>query len=140
MNNKGFTLIEIIAVIGLLALIATMVGTSLVSMNQKQNQKNYDTYMETIAEAGCIYFESKDSVIYSDYNGARAESNSYKVDRSYCLDEDHTCYVAVKTLINNGYISNDLIDPTTREPVTEGEVAVIRYIKGRKKCCYYPCN
>ena len=39
MNNKGFTLIEIIAVVGLLALIGVMIGTNLVSMNQQQNEQ-----------------------------------------------------------------------------------------------------
>ena len=142
MNNKGFTLIEIIAVIGLLALIATMVGSSLVSMNQKQNQKNYDNYKETIAQAGCIYFESKNSTLYISYDTALASSppNSAKVKRDYCIVNGHTCYISTKRLIENGYLSEDLVDPTTQEKVTNNEVAVIKYEKGRKTCCYYPCN
>ena len=141
MNNKGFTLIEIIAVIGLLALIATMVGSSLVSMNQKQNQKNYDNYMETIAQAGCIYFESKNSTLYTSRDAALSNnpSASTKVKRDYCIVNGHTCYISTKRLIENGYLSEDLVDPTTREKVTPTEVAVIKYVNGRKTCCYYPC-
>ena len=145
MNNKGFTLIEIIAVIGLLALIATMVGSSLVSMNQKQNQKNYDNYKETIAQAGCIYFESKNSTLYTSYDAALANNppDSAKVERDYCVTDNHTCYISTKRLIESGYLSEDLVDPTTREKIKDKEVeevAVIKYVNGRKTCCYYPCD
>ena len=139
MNNKGFTLIEIIAVIGLLALVATMVGSSLISMNQKQNQKNYDNYKETIANAGCLYFEGKKNKMYSSYADAVTDNPERKVERSYCIDSRHTCYISVGTLIDNGFIAEDMIDPTTQVRVKRDEVAVVQYSKGRKTCCYESC-
>ena len=140
MDNKGFTLIEIIAVIGLLALVATMVGSSLISMNQKQNQKNYDNYRNTIANAGCLYFEGKNNQMYSSYSAAVSNGTSGKVNRDYCVDESHTCYISVGALINSGFISDDLIDPTTQEKVRANEIAIVQYVDGRKTCCYESCS
>ncbi len=136
MNNKGFTLIEIIAVIGLLALIATMIGSNLVSMDQRQKQKNYDNYKQTIADAACLYFESKGATMYDTRAAAIAGGSGHV--RSYCLT--HICYVSTRTLLNKGYLDKELKDPTTMEEVTEREVAVIRYVGGKKVCCYEACS
>ena len=51
MDNDGFTLVELIVVISLLALMGVMIGTNMVSVRSKQQQKNYDNYKKTIEDA-----------------------------------------------------------------------------------------
>ncbi len=135
MNNKGFTLIEIIAVVGLLALIGVMIGSNLVSMNQKQNEKNYINYKETIASGACIFFESKDMKFYSTSTGAINRTSGAKVSRDGCLSLKK-CYTSVSLLIEYGYIDEHMKDPTTQEDVTPGEYACVVFDKGSKSCYY----
>ena len=135
MNNKGFTLIEIIAVVGLLALIGVMISTNLVSMNQKQNEKNYVNYKETIASGACIFFESKDMKFYSTSSGAINKTASAKVNRDECLGLKK-CYTSTALLIEYGYIDEHMKDPTTQEDVTPREYACVVFKDGAKSCYY----
>ena len=142
MNNKGYTLIEIIAVIGLLSLIGVMIGTNLVSMNQKQNAKNYETYKQKIADAACIFLESRDFKSYSNSTAAiMSVSNetgaaSSLRNREQCVTPGASCFVPVKLLVQFGYIDEKMKDPTTQEPVKEDEIACIKYVQGEKRCYY----
>ena len=139
MNNKGFTLIEIIAAVGLLALIGVMVGTNLVSMNQKQNAKNYETYKNTIADAACLFFESRDAKFYSTAQAAKSETNSSLRTREQCVSSTTGCYTSVKTLIANGYLNEKMVNPATQEKVTNQEYACVKYVKATKYCYYGEC-
>lgn len=139
MNNKGFTLIEIIAVVGLLALIGVMVGTNLVSMNQKQNAKNYENYKTSILDAACLFFESRDAKFYSDATSARSETAANLRTREQCLSSTSGCYTSVKTLIRYGYLDESMINPATQAKVTNQEYACVKYVKGTKYCYYGDC-
>ena len=57
-NNKGFTLVEIIAVIGLLVLISSITIPSIIKMNNKNKEKNYNRIVDTIITAAENYYHS----------------------------------------------------------------------------------
>ena len=54
MDNDGFTLVELIVVISLLALMGVMIGTNMVSVRSKQQQKNYDNYKKDLVADGYL--------------------------------------------------------------------------------------
>ena len=51
MNKKGFTLIEIIVVIALLAAISVTVGVSMTGLFGKEEDKKYNAYITEIENA-----------------------------------------------------------------------------------------
>lgn len=132
MDSKGFTLIELIVTIGLLAIIGTMIATNMVGLQSKQMAQNYETYKSSIADSACVYVEMENATIYRSYD------KSSKVTKNACLSATSLspCYVYVDSLINDGYLDDDLEDPSTGESVTVNEYAKVYFQNGQKVCEY----
>ncbi len=60
MNKKGYTLVELIAVITIVALLASVAIISYTYFINKANESAYDNYIDSLHEAAIMYF-SKDS-------------------------------------------------------------------------------
>lgn len=101
MNKKGFTLVEIIAVI---VLLVTIGGIFTVSMVRKLNDKdnNKDTVKQIISAADAYVSANKEEIekLYEGYNF---------VD------------ITIKDLKNNGLLNDDVIDPNTNEKYSDDE-------------------
>lgn len=148
MDDNGFTLIELIVVIGLLALMATLIGTNMVSLQQKQNLKSYENYKQTIADAACVLLESDKAFnyFYLDRNLKIHfdSSGSEYTPREYCLHNGE-CYVGTFQLIDSGYLDFNLKDPSTgiivEKTIDKNDCSVERvkvsFQYGIKKCTYY---
>ena len=59
MEKNGFTLIELIITIGLLAILGTMIASNMLGVQSKQMESNYESYKEQIADAACLVMDSK---------------------------------------------------------------------------------
>lgn len=57
MNNKGFTLIELIATIVLLSLVVGISSYAISGIIKKSREKNYDVLIENIRNAGEVYYQ-----------------------------------------------------------------------------------
>lgn len=98
MNNKAFTLIELLAVIVILGILSTIATLSIVSSINTSKQKAYDAQVKTIEEATARY--------YADYA---------------LSDEDE---VKISTLVSNGYLNKSgVINPKTNK-IMDGCVKV----------------
>ena len=95
MNKKGFTLIEVIVSVGLLALIGVAVGISLNKTFKNQEKMNYEEYVDKVKSSALLYANNTTEVI-----NALNSNVSFKV-------------LKVEELINNGYISESLENPET---------------------------
>lgn len=114
MNKNGFTLIEILVVIVLLAAVSVTVGVSMQGTQERQKNKEIENYKETIANAACVYAEIHD------------------------ISTDST--VTLETLIKDGLLKKDLVNPKSNNTVEE-EVnndkslyATIKWENNEKKC------
>ena len=63
MNKKGFTLVEIIVSVALLALIGVIVGISLNSTIKKQQISSYEEYVEKVKSSALLYVNNTPSII-----------------------------------------------------------------------------
>lgn len=136
MDSKGFTFIELIVAVGLLALLGVLIGTNMVGLQSKQMAKNYEGYKQQIADAACTYIESKSIIIYTNYSSSNTLNNSASTKQE-CLSNSGYCYVYTGDLITSGYLSEDLENPATANPVTDSEIVKISFVKGVKTCEYY---
>ena len=60
MQRNGFTLIELIISVGLLALLGTLIASNMVGVQSRQLEANYNNYKEQLTAAACLYIESKE--------------------------------------------------------------------------------
>lgn len=110
MKKNGFTLIEILVVIALLAAVSVTVGVSMSGMTKRENEKKIKEYQTTIEEAACVYAEVKNIT-----------SNST---------------VSIGTLIDSGYLRKNLTNPSTKKNIEEERTKSvnIKWINNEKKC------
>ena len=112
MKNKGFTLIETLVVITLLAGLSVTIGLSFSNMMDKQRENEQKDYEKTIEDAACMYAEKNN--INGEYG------------------------VKVKTLIEEGLLNKNLINPKTKESVInyQENCIAIKYDKNERTCKY----
>ena len=89
MNNKGFTLVEVLAVLILVSVIMVIaipsIGSSMSRAKNKENASNIK-----IPESAAGFYVS-----------------DYKHNVKWSSDEQKECYVTINELLNNDYISED---------------------------------
>lgn len=109
MKNKGFTLIELIITITLVAVISLSIGVSVSGMLSRQKEKQAEELKKTIEEAACVYSEVEDTSATS---------------------------VTLKTLIEAGLLDKDLTNPITKIPLEENDKVEIIWDNFEKICTY----
>lgn len=139
MKKNGFTFVELIVIIGLLALLAIIIGTNMVGLQGKQQDKNYEAFKKKLESAACLYIEKSNP---ESYKGPGTWNNF----RSTCRTTSG-CNVNLGWLIEEGLISEDLANPSIEDDkkTEEKENAVVNmknktvhvsYNNGTKKCEY----
>jgi len=103
MKKNGFTLVELIVSIGLLALIGVTIGVSLNRSIKKQNEITYEEYVAKVKSAANMYASNNSDII-----------NSLYTDKGYVI-------LTARELIEEGLISKNLINPVTKEKIKSDE-------------------
>lgn len=88
MENKGFTLIEILGVVTLLALLSTIIILSVNKPLKDSKETLYQTQIEEI----------------------KAAASMWRTDNIELIPETGYYTITLNTLQNNGYINSDIID------------------------------
>jgi prepilin-type N-terminal cleavage/methylation domain-containing protein len=110
-KRKGFTLIEIIVTISLLALISTIILLSISSAKQKHNEEAWVKLTARIKSAASAYIEDSEGLKALVYGGT-------------------TVYVQVADLISAGILDeNYIIDPTDGVNVLDKESVIYQTVK-----------
>lgn len=114
MNKKGFTLVELIGVITLLAIVALISIPIITSSISRTNEKAYNTQVESIVSA------TKKWIVK---NGSK---------------NDTTFTVSLQELINDNLIENDvIIDPRDdSNMIEEGACVSVSYNNSSKSYSY----
>lgn len=112
MKNKGFTLVELIVTIAILATISVVVGVSLSGMLSRQDDKDLRNYYRTIEKAACAYIE------------VTGKTNST---------------ITISEIISEGYLRNDLVNPETEKSILEEKDELVAIIwDNNERTCKYP--
>ena len=120
MENKGFTLIELIVTIAIMALIGVVISTNMLGLFSNEEDKKYEEFISQIEDAACIYVET----VWSDST------------RTNCRATNN-CTVTINQLIQKGYISDDLKDPSTGLLVTSNQneyKVTVSWVNNVKTC------
>ena len=111
MNKKGFTIVELIAVIALLAVIGTIFGANMIKMLANNKELEITTFTETITSATDAYVGA--------YPDAIKELSS---TTSVCIK--------ISDIQNKGFLDKKLKDPSTGELISDKKVKVTKDAKG----------
>ena len=118
--KKGFTLVEIIITIGLIAIIGTVIVTNMSGTLNAQKEERYENFKKVLEDAACTYI---------DLNKNSSLKNTCKLSGS--------CTVLVSALLNEGLIEDgDLHDPKKDETISGSTIINITYTNGVKTCTY----
>ncbi len=96
-KKKGFTLVELIITIGLMALIGIVIVTNMAGLFSKQNDEEYNAFKKKMEDSACMYVEL--------YNKSSCRTSG--------------CTITVQQLIEKGYIEDNLKDPSTGDLITK---------------------
>ena len=121
MKKKGFTLVEILVSIGLLALLGSVIAISLNRVFKDNNKKHYNEYVEKIKSSAMLFVNNTVDII-NDLN-----DNSFKI-------------ITIGDLIDNGYVNDSLVNPNTDEKVGKEEKIQVSYDSDHELIVTYPYN
>lgn len=117
-NKNGFTLIELVVTIGLMALIGIVISVNVLGMFSDQEDQDYEAFKKQIEDAACIYVETTNDL----KKNCRATNG---------------CYIAIDKTIGEGYIAEDLVDPSTGKKVSENPSKYkvrVSWVDNEKQC------
>lgn len=130
MNKKGFTFIELLAVISLIAVILLIAIPSIRYADRKFHEKAYKTKIELIKTAAQEYGDDfKEVILYSNGGSTYTDPSTGAIYPSV--------NITVRDLLSNGYITKDndldkedVLDPRTDKSMLTKLITV--YIKNNR--------
>ena len=127
LNNKGFTLVEVLAVVvilGILSAITIPTVSTIISKNQEDNLKNLE---KTIKSAAKMYISDNryNILLTSDACDANNERDIDKIDTN---DLNPNSKLPIKILVDTGYIKGKIEHPSTKKLMkTDACFVTIKY-------------
>ena len=127
MKKSGFTMIELVVSIGLIALIGTLIVANMGNVLSGEKDKQYEEFLATIQNAACTYVDVD------------------KTKKNQCCPNNKcvgkTCSVTVEQILNKGLIEEkDLMDPKTKTSVKVTDSVSVSFPNGVKTCKYTPTS
>lgn len=124
MNKNGFTLIETIMVIAILALLMLILVPNVISLINKNNIKSCQNLEASIKNAAKVY----------------ATNNKYQL-RFNCntSEKTSTVTISIQNLIDSGDLklqNNELVNPKNNEAIQPNEIVEVTYDCNKKTFTY----
>lgn len=107
LNNKGFTLIELIATIAIITLLTIIVAPSVINSLNSGKNKSYEILVANIVTASKELYEE----VYSN-ELLGVSTTLYENSTEISIDEDDSITINLQTLVNNGFLSGTNKDET----------------------------
>ncbi len=134
LNNKGFTLIEVLAVVVILGVLATILIFNVGYLLRQNEKNNYNNLKSTILSAAKVYMSD------NRYNIALVNVNDDNCDDGYRSIQNFTdSQLTVDTLVSNKLLSTSNI----KNPKVNGQVlknsdsyVIVRYSCDSKDYVY----
>ena len=117
-NKRGFTLVELIALLGIIAIMLLLTAPSLINQIETTKKNNYDSFVSDLCLAAEAYLN------HSDVDGADDLKNS-----------GDTLSISVVDLISAGYVKSNLKNPKTDQTLTSSDILTITLTEDMTYTC-----
>ena len=107
MNNKGFTLLEVMGVLILLAIILLVAIPSITKTVKKDQVNQLTKYEETLCDAAIAYINQENVNVTE---------------------------LKASVLVSKGYLADNLSNPKTKKNVTKDSLNISRAANGKISC------
>ena len=105
--NKGFTLVELLAILVVLGIITLVAVPGVITTNEKSRENDYNEFKKTVENAAEVYVETH----IDDYKALKTTNGAQEI-------------IDVDILKEVGLINSNLINPNTGE-VVEGDIIIV---------------
>lgn len=116
MNNKGFTLIEMIMVIAILAMLAVLTTPNVIKMINKNKADNYNSVIDSIV-ASCDLYTSDNRYNLSFNDTCPIESESSTIT-------EISTFITLQDLVNSKDISTPIRNECTNEELSYDTIKI----------------
>ena len=106
-NEKGFTMVELLGIVAIIAAILVFTGPSIVGMLKRDEETEYNRFLEDLYLATETYIQLNISN-YPELSNTGGTSN-----------------VMVQSLIENGYVKASTVNPKTDEVIKKTDIVVV---------------
>lgn len=103
-NKKGFTLVELIALLGIIVIILLLAAPSLINQIETTRKNNYNNFVSDLCLAAESYLNHGDVEEFDD------------------LEIGGTININVVELISAGYVKSNLKNPNTDKTLSSSDV------------------
>ena len=120
MNKKGFTMVELLVVIALIAIMAVLLTINMTGVLSEQRGMSFKTLKGEMESAACAYIDKQKNIDLR---------NQYKHNPAGGT-------ITLNTLITSGLIDGEVIDPRNNKTLEEeGNVTItIKWVDKVKQC------
>ena len=116
MNKKGFTLIEVIMVIAIIAILSLILIPNVMILIDKNKKRTCEKMIDNIESAAKMYVNQNKYELGFDCSGTPKE-------------------ITLKTLVDAGYLGGELVNPINKEEISLESKVLVTYdcsVKGFK--------
>ena len=107
MNKKGFTLIEVIMVIAIIAVLSIILAPNVMVFINKNNKKSCEKVISNIESATKMY----------------VNQNKYELNFSCNTSKE----ITLKTLVDAGYLTKNITNPINKEEISLDNTVSVTY-------------
>lgn len=131
MNNKGFTLVELLVTLVLLGIIATISITGVVSVMNNSKNSEYKVLLKNIDTGSKMFYED------CEY-GSLSGKDICKNNRTISGDKTEITYtIPISALTQYGFLtgnsSGEVVNPKTNKPLNENCTVTVIYNKNNRE-------
>lgn len=126
LNYKGFTLVELLAVIAIMGMLAVIMVPTISGVIEENKTNNSANLKNSIKSSARAYISD------NRYEISLGGSCTNSTDKRNIISIDNTSIsdskITVKLLVNEGYLksnSNDIINPETNKPIKKEESYIV---------------
>lgn len=114
-NEKGFSLIELLAVIIILAVITTIVVPSVIRTIRRSADQSYEVLVKSIETSAELYITNR----YDEFTDAQGQFPSQ-------------VQINLGHLVADGYIDEPIFHPVTEEEIVPSNVQITIFVEPNK--------
>lgn len=146
LNRKGFTLVEMLAVVIILGILATIMVPTITAVIEKNKEDNLDNLKKSIISAAKVYISDHRYDITLSGNACSASNNTRYITHIGDTELTNSSQIPIQELVNDGDLTtnkdNKILNPIDNNKSLDlgGSYVEVKYDCAKKDYVYGDSN